>query len=215
MAFLLGGCSVLVAGTMTLANGLDQSTTQSTVSALRAEQVRDIKALQAAGDPMGDYFFALANAEGWIGEGRVADPLVIMDMYSRAADRGSSDAMIALGLMLFDGRGAPQYTKGVYLPREKQDWKRGLELVERGMRHRCSYAQPLYSATTSPGRRCVVYRSPAEWIWPDFRDGRYKGDKINGYVPIIEKNKTLEDEWRDRDVMCKISREVRQTERGC
>lgn len=81
VAFLLGGCSVLVAGTMTLANGLDQSTTQSTVSALRAEQVRDIKALQAAGDPMGDYFFALANAEGWIGEGRVADPLVIMDMY--------------------------------------------------------------------------------------------------------------------------------------
>lgn len=214
-SLFLTGCGAIVSGTISTANSLDQALTRERITKVRAQQIEQIRALQAKGDPMGDYLFALANAEGWIGEDRISDPVAIKNLYEKAAEKGSSDAMIALGLMLFDGRGAPQYTKGVYLPYEQQSWKKGLEWIERGMKIRCSYAQPLYLAISSPGSQCLVYRSPAVWIWPDFRDGRYKRDSNGKHVPIIEKNKELEDYWHTKDAVCNVAPEVLRTRRDC
>ena len=87
----------MVGGTIGLANRADQSSTRARIKALRAKQVEYLQALQAQGDPLGDYLFALANAEGWIGENRITDPVRIRDLYRAAAENGSSDAMIALG----------------------------------------------------------------------------------------------------------------------
>ncbi|MFJ4294388.1 hypothetical protein ACIP1U_32210 [Cupriavidus sp. NPDC089707] len=212
---LLSGCGAIVGGTIATANSLDQAATRKLVAGLRAQQIAQIKSLQAQGDPMGDYLFALANAEGWIGENRISDPMEIKDLYQKAANKGSSDAMIALGLMLFDGRGAPQYAKGIYLPYEQQNWKRGLEWVERGMKIRCSYAQPLYIAITPPGRQCLVYRSPASWIWPAFRDGKYRWSPEGKYVPVIEKNQKLQEDWRAKDAICNATPEMQSTKRDC
>lgn len=213
-AMLQSGCGVLVAGTMTLANHVEQRGTARAIATVRAEQVADIKELQAAGDPMGNYLFAVASAQGWMSKDQISDAASIMEMSQRAADKGASDAMIALGLMLFDGSGAPVDSK-VYLPFELQDWRKGLELVERGMRERCSYALPMYSLVTSPPRRCVVYRSPAIRLWPAFRDGRYIGNRVEGFVPFIQKDKVAESYWREKDAVCQMSEEVRRTQSNC
>ncbi|SPA18615.1 exported hypothetical protein [Cupriavidus taiwanensis] len=212
---LLAGCGAIVSGTTSTANSLDQAATRERITKLRAEQIEQIRSLQAQGDPMGDYLFALANAEGWIGEHRISDPVAIRDLYQKAADNGSSDAMIALGLMLFDGRGAPQYTKGVYLPREQQDMKRGLEWLERGMKSRCSYAQPLYNAMASVNKQCLVFRSPARWVWPAFRDGRTRRNLDGSFTYVLKPDAERERYWREKNAACEASAEVRTTAKDC
>lgn len=212
---LLGGCGAIVGGTIGLANSMDQAATRKRIQALRAEQVAYIRNLQSWGDPFGDYLFALANAEGWIGEKRITDPLAIRDLYQAAADKGSSDAMIALGLMLYDGRGAPQYTKGVYLRKEQQDEKLGLEWIEKGMKIRCSYAQPVYNASASSSQQCIVRRSPAAWIWPDFRDPKTRMNSDGSFTVIRKPDPELEKYWHEKDAMCKASAEVVASKKNC
>lgn len=214
-ATIVSGCGAIVGGTIGLANQADQSSTRKRIDALRAQQVEYIHSLQERGDPFGDYLFALANAEGWIGKDRISDPIKIRDMYQAAADKGSSDAMIALGLMLFDGRGAPQYTEGVYLPPELQNVKQGLEWIEKGMSIRCSYAQPLYNAMASVNRQCIALRSPAYRVWPRFRDGSSRRNSDGSRTYLIEKNAELESYWRRKDATCNASAEVIAANKNC
>lgn len=214
-ATIVSGCGAIVGGTIGLANQVDQSSTRKRIDALRAQQVEYIHSLQERGDPYGDYLFALANAEGWIGKDRISDPIKIRDMYQEAAMKGSSDAMIALGLMLFDGRGAPQYSRDVYLPREQQDIALGLEWVEKGMKIRCSYAQPVYDASATTSRQCVVLRSPASWIWPSFRDGRTRMNPDGTFIFTMEPNPTLQQYWRDKDAACRVSQEFVASKKAC
>lgn len=206
---LLGGCGAIVGGTIDLANRSDQAAARSKHQEVRARQIEYMRTLQAHGDPMGDYLFALANAENWIGANRISDPIAIRDLYKAAAEKGSSDAMIALGLMLFDGRGAPQYADGIYLPREQQDFNMGLKWIEKGMSIRCSYAQPLVNG------QCIAFRSPAGWIWPAFRDGRSRRNADGSFTKILQPDADQARYWQDKDAACEISREVMENKKNC
>lgn len=214
-ATLVAGCSAVVGGTIAFANQADQSSTRKRIDALRAQQVDYIHSLQQSGDPFGDYLFTLANAEGWIGKDRITDPIKIRDMYRAAADKGSSDAMIALGLMLFDGRVAPQYSRDVYLPREHQNLTSGLEWVEKGMKQRCAYAQPVYNASATASRQCIALRSPASWIWPDFRDGRTNMNPDRTFTFVLKPDPALERYWREKDAACRASQEFVTSKSTC
>lgn len=214
-ATLVAGCGAVVGGTIALANQADQSSTRKRIDALRAQQLDYIHSLQQSGDPFGDYLFTLANAEGWIGKDRITDPIKIRDMYRAAADKGSSDAMIALGLMLFDGRGAPQYTDRVHLPLAFQNVTEGLAWIEKGMKIRCSYAQPLYNALATVNRQCIAQRSPAYRVWPYFKNGRSQENPDGSRTYIIEKNASLEAYWREKDKACSASAEVVAAEKNC
>jgi TPR repeat protein len=94
---VLSGC---VTAGIAMAQKLDQSQMHQEATANRKKQVEIIKQRQAKGDPIGDYFYGMANAEGWWPENPITDPLVIKEIYEKAAAKGSSDAMIVLGLML-------------------------------------------------------------------------------------------------------------------
>lgn len=214
-AFLLSACGAMIGGTIDLANRADQSSTRERIKALRAKQVEYLRALQAQGDPLGDYLFALANAEGWIGESRITDPVAIRDLYRAAAEKGSSDAMIALGLMLFDGRATPQNEGGVNLPLALQDVKEGLVWVERGMKTRCAYTNARYDASASVNAQCFVLTSPSRVIWPKFRDGLTRRNTDGTTVTTIKPSVEREAYWRSRDDACKKSEEVVTSQKQC
>lgn len=214
-AFLLSACGAMIGGTIDLANRADQSSTRERIKALRAKQVEYMRALQAQGDPLGDYLFALANAEDWIGENRITDPVAISDLYRAAADRGSSDAMIALGLMLFDGRSTPQNTGGVYLPLSLRDVDRGLAWVEKGMKIRCAYTTARYNASASVNSQCFVLISPAGAVWPKFRDGMRRRNADGSLSVILRPNSEQEGYWRSKDEACERSKEVLASQRLC
>lgn len=214
-AILLSACGAMVGGTIGLANRADQSSTRERIKALRAKQVEYLQALQAQGDPLGDYLFALANAEGWIGENRITDPVRIRDLYRAAAENGSSDAMIALGLMLFDGRAAPQNQGGVYLPLALQDVNEGLVWIERGMTIRCAYTNARYDASASGNAQCFVLTSPSGVIWPKFRDGMTRRNADGSILTVIKPNVERQAYWRGKDEACKKSQAVVTSQKYC
>src|SRR5690606_29974532 len=60
--------------------------------------LKHMKALQAKGDPLGDYYYALANSDGWLRE--VTEPEAITALFEQVAAKGSMDAKILLALQL-------------------------------------------------------------------------------------------------------------------
>jgi TPR repeat protein len=185
---VLSGC---VTAGIAMAQKLDQSQMRREATANRKKQVEIIKALQAKGDPMGDYLYGMANAEGWWPENPITDPLAIKEIYEKAAAKGSSDAMIVLGLMLISTLPAPQMSKIPPLEFKDRDQQKGLELIEKGMNIRCFYIQP--TAIIGAGESsCFAERSPAIWIAPIFRDG----DRF------FEKNQKKANEWYTHDKLC-------------
>jgi TPR repeat protein len=183
---VLSGC---VTGGIAMAQALDRSQMHREATANRKKQVEIIKQLQAKGDPLGDYLYGMANAEGWWPENPIADPLVIKSIYEKAAAKGSSDAMIVLGLMLIQGSAAPSIPK--VPPVWDRDLKKGVELIEKGMGIRCFYIQPT-AVVGAGGRSCFVEISPAIWIAPRFRDGDY----------LFDKDSIKAEEWYNRNNAC-------------
>jgi hypothetical protein len=58
--------------------------------------LQHVKALQAADDPLGDYFYTLGNSDGWIKD--VQGDEAITELLRKAAAKGSMDAKILLAL---------------------------------------------------------------------------------------------------------------------
>lgn len=96
----LSGCGTVVGGTIAAANQIDQSRDQSRMNSLVAQHLDNIKALQAKGDPLGDYLWAEAN-ENKLFENPIQDPQELKALYQIAADKGSIDARIVLGVKRF------------------------------------------------------------------------------------------------------------------
>lgn len=135
----LAGCAVgevVVGGTMRAANQIDAARTHSHGNNLLAKHLQTIKDLQAKGDPLGDYMWVAANARGWVDNPEL-DPEKLRDMYAAAAAKGSSDAMVALGMMYVSGQTTQQSMAGKRLDDSKLDLEKGLRLVEEGTRERC------------------------------------------------------------------------------
>ncbi|CAM2198389.1 Sel1 repeat family protein (plasmid) [Paraburkholderia kururiensis] len=147
---------------------------------------------------MGDYLYALGNAEGWLNE--TADPLKIRDLFNKAAQEGSSDAKIVLGIYYLLGAVPSIYPNSIWLPEAYRNQGVGLQLIRDGMKERCTYAEPVVNAYSDQLR--MRYVSAASRVWPAFRDGRSSVDSAGHVYPVIEKNARLEGEWRELDKRC-------------
>ncbi|NML31738.1 hypothetical protein [Paraburkholderia antibiotica] len=193
---------------MHVANVADQHAAGKRAEKLWDQQLAEMREMQARGDPMGDYLYALGNAQGWITD--TSDPLKIRDLLAKAAQEGSSDAKIVLGIYYFRGVVPSSFVgmRVVWLPDNLVDHQRGLQLIREGMRVRCTYAEPVVSGYSN--RSYLRYVSAADEIWPSFRDGQYRRDAAGNYVTILEKNPRLEKEWHDLDTQCHASGAARE-----
>lgn len=128
-----------------------------------------IEHLRKLGDPQGDYYYALANSDGWIKD--VKDPKAITVLFEQAAAKGSVDAQILLALqeaMSEDRPGKLDYGQG---PRENpQRWESGLAKLLPLLQQQC-YARRL---VIDDGRPRLRHYSIAYKVWPTFRDGYYR-----------------------------------------
>ena len=111
----LGGCSSVVQSTIGTANQIDQSRDRQRLSGLLGEHIRDVKQMQAQGNPMGDYLWAYANENSLIPDAE-KDPERITAMYQAAADKGSVDARVKLAVRRFH--------QGVLLQESKKSLER-------------------------------------------------------------------------------------------
>ena len=128
-----------------------------------------IQTLQAQGDPLGDYFYALANSDGWIKD--VTEPKAITELFERAAARGSMDAKILLALQEAMHEPVPgklDYGQGP--GDDLEQWERGLARLLPLVRQQC-YVRRL---VVDDGRPQVASYSIAYKVWPRFRNGYYR-----------------------------------------
>jgi hypothetical protein len=186
---------------MHVANVADQHAAGKRAEKLWDRQRAEMREMQAQGDPMGDYLYALGNDQGWIQDTR--DPLQIRDLLAKAAQEGSSDAKIVLGIFYYVGAIPVQGSRSIWLPDELIDHQKGLQLIRDGMQVRCTYAEPVVSAYSN--RAYLRYVSAASRIWPYYRDGQYRRDANGNYVTILDKDPRLEKEWHDLDMKCRAS----------
>lgn len=202
----VSGCQVAavpVVTAMHVANVADRHAASKRAEKLWDQQLAEIREMQAQGDPMGDYLYALGNIQGWNRD--TSDPLQIRDLLAKAAREGSSDAMIVLGIFYFSGALPSAYfgKSAIWLPEEQRSVERGLELIRAGMRTRCTYAEPVVDSYSN--RAYLRYVSAASRVWPVFRDGKNGRDASGNFYPIIEKDPRLEAEWHSLDMKCRDS----------
>jgi hypothetical protein len=135
---------------------------------------KHIAALQAKGDPLGDYYYALGNSDGWIKE--VQDPQAITALFEKAAAKGSIDARILLALQEAGNDSKPGQLDVNFAPNEElKGWETGLTKLLPLLQQQC-YVQRLGmgDGILSEARPQVFYYSIAYDIWPTFRDGYYR-----------------------------------------
>jgi hypothetical protein len=101
LILVLSGCSSVVQSTIGAANQMDQSKDRQRLSGLLGDHIREVKQMQAQGNPMGDYLWTYANEKGLIPDAE-KDPERITAMYQAAADKGSADARLRLALRKFN-----------------------------------------------------------------------------------------------------------------
>jgi hypothetical protein len=165
---------------------------------------KHIAALQAKGDPLGDYYYALGNSDGWIKE--VQDPQAITALFEKAAAKGSMDARILLALQEATSEPIPgrlDYSKG---PRENLvAWEAGLTKLLPLLQQQC-YVQRLGmgDGILSEARPQVFYYSIAYDIWPTFRDGHSKYTKTGEWITVVHKNPERQQIWETIDRQCKF-----------
>ena len=161
--------------------------------------VKHMKALQAKGDPLGDYYYALANSDGWLKE--LTDPKAITQLFEQAAAKGSMDAKILLALQLASDDELPgrlDYSHGPSKDLEK--WERGLAQLLPLVRQQCSVRRLVLDM----GKPQVAYYSIAYEIWPIFRDGRHSQNAQGGYDLLVAKNPDRQKVWEAVHRNCPI-----------
>ncbi|NML31736.1 hypothetical protein [Paraburkholderia antibiotica] len=186
---------------MHVANVADQHAAGKRAEKLWDQQLAEMREMQARGDPMGDYLYALGNAQGWIND--TSDPLKIRDLLAKAAQEGSSDAKIVLGIYYAAGAVPGQGARAIWLPEEFRDQGRGLALIREGMQTRCTYAEPVVKAYSN--QTYLRYVSGAARISYLFRDGQNSRDAAGHFYPVVQKDARLAEEWHVLDMACRAS----------
>ena len=151
--------------------------------------IKHMKALQAQGDPLGDYYYALANSDGWLQE--VTDPKAITQLFEQAAAKGSMDAKILLALQIAMDEPIPgQLDDGQGPRRDLEKWERGLAQLLPLLQQQCSARRLVLDM----GKPRVRYYSIAYKVWPIFRDGyyRYNSDGSRTLLRDAERQKVWE-----------------------
>ena len=204
LASLLAGCGTVVGTTINTANKIELSRDHARTNDLVAAHLKWIKELQAKGNPMGDYLWAVANEDGMV-DNPIKDPQIIKQMYTGAAAKGSVDAEILLGQKRFI-EGSPRHFNYGRTPEEiaakEPVWREGLRKLDQATLQRCYYLKPYVFAPHN--RHCLAPRVAADDVWPKFRDGY-----------TYPKDKALRDYWYNKAVACENSPEFQQALRAC
>lgn len=201
----LAGCAVgdaVVGTTIRAANQAESARLRSRGNSLLAKHLSMVDALRAKGDPLGDYLWVLANAAGWVDNPEL-DPEKLLSMYQDAAAKGSADALVAVGKMLFMGSTTPNGTGiGKALPDDRLNMNKGLELIEQGTRERCWYWEPVIQTISS--QNCLRPIIAADMVWPKFRDGF-----------LWPKNEALMNYWRAKSDRCEQDPAYQRAQARC
>lgn len=196
----LGGC---MAPAM-VATSIEKAGYSSDIDNGRATLLHHIKTLQAAGDPLGDYFYALGNSDGWIKD--VQGDEAITELFRKAAAKGSMDAKILLALQKATGEPVPgKLNEGMAPNRDLKLWEAGLAELLPLLQQQC-YVRRLVVGSRDLGtdiRPHVTTYAVAGKIWYYFRDGRHVQDAQGKWVKIVEKDPAREKVWDELDKFCK------------
>lgn len=193
ISLMLGGCMSAAHLAQSLDNQARVSETKQGIALLRAHIAR----LQAAGDPLGDYYYALGNSDGWITD--VSDPKAITQLFEKAAAKGSMDAKILLALQLATGEDRPgQLDDGMVPSRDLAEWEQGLTQLLPLLRQQCSVRR----LVMDDGRARTSYYSVAYKIWPNFRNGYYRYNP-DGSRTLL-KDPARQKVWEDIHRQCPI-----------
>lgn len=205
LVLALTGCALgdaVVGASIGAANRADSAMLRSRGQSLLAKQLLRIEELRAKGDPLGDYLWVVANAEGWVDNPEL-NPEKLFAMYQGAAAKGSSDAMVAAGLMLFRGSATPNATgRNQPLPDAKMDMRKGLDMIEQGTRERCWYWEPIIQ--TLRHQNCLRPSIAADKVWPKFRDGFF-----------WPKDAALMNFWKAKSAQCEEDPAYRRAYASC
>lgn len=198
LVILLSGCMAPAYVAMEIEKaGVDRDSDKG-----RAVLLRHVKALQANGDPLGDYFYALGNSDGWIED--VKDPQAITELFRKAAARGSMDAKILLALQKASSDDKPGDLDSSHGPSSNLvAWEAGLAELLPLLQQQC-YVRRLVigDVTLSTSRRPFVNTySIAFEIWPHFRDGYYRHNS-DGSRTLL-KDPERQKLWEDIDDHCR------------
>jgi hypothetical protein len=207
-SLLLGGCMAPAH----IATELEKSGNDKALKGGMAVLRQHIQTLQDKGDPLGDYFYALGNSDGWIKD--VSDPQAITALFEKAAARGSMDAKILLALQKATSEPMPGQLDEGMGPRENlKAWEAGLAELLPLLQQQC-YARRLVIGN-APGDLLgeqnprVSYYPIAYKIWPTFRDGHHIQDAQKQWKLLIPKNPERQKLWKDLDDRCGWSRTER------
>ena len=239
----LGGCSSVVQSTIGTANQMDQSRDRQKLSGLLGDHIREVKQMQAQGNPMGDYLWAYANENGLIPDAE-KDPERITAMYQAAADKGSADARVKLALRKFrDGALVKESKEGLEMMRrvaidENLPTLAGIEaglkrfeanpqlertpavvdLAEVGRRE-ATWREALVELEQATQKQCY-YLKP--YIFAPTRQNclspRIAADDVwsrfrDGYA--YPKDKALRDRWFDMALACEASPAYQRAAKAC
>ncbi|MBL8389642.1 MAG: hypothetical protein JNK17_15620 [Hydrogenophaga sp.] len=207
-----GALAVLLASTtagcmapVQAVNAIEQSAARHDLDQGIAVLRAHIRTLQDKGDPLGDYFYALGNSDGWITD--VTDPKAITALFEKAAARGSMDAKILLALQVAMNQTIPGQLDRYKVPsRDLTQWEQGLARLLPLLQQQCNVRRLVIDM----GKPRVKYYSIAYEVWPVFRDGYYRynsdGSRTLLRDPVRQKAwesldnqcPTPQEEWLDR-----------------
>ncbi len=204
-ACLLGGCMVPAM----VATSIESAGYSSDIDKGRAVLLHHVKTLQAAGDPLGDYFYALGNSDGWIKD--VQGDEAITELFRQAAVKGSIDARILLALQKATGEPVPgKLNEGMVPNKDLRLWEAGLAELQPLLQQQC-YVRRLVVGSRDLGtdlRPHVTTYAVAYKIWPEFRDGHYVQDAQRKWVTVLEKDPERQRLWQALEDSCKQPAEL-------
>lgn len=189
---MLVACTACVPLVITQVNRASNERATERRKILLDEHLKLIERLRTEGDPMGEYLWVRANADRLISN-PIGDPLLLKDMYEKAAEKGSIDAQQVLGLMLFSGSSTPSgfCTDCSVLKRENRNPELGLKLIEKAMEKQCFYWSVEIDGMTN--QQCLTPVVAAIDIWPNFRDGT-----------VVPQNTEQAERWRKMTTDCQM-----------
>lgn len=189
-----------------VATSIEKSGYSSDIDKGRAVLLHHVKTLQAAGDPLGDYFYALGNSDGWIKD--VQGDEAITELFRQAAAKGSMDAKILLALQKATSRPVPGKLDEGMSPRGNViTWEAGLAELLPLLQQQC-YVRRLVVGSRDLGtemRPQVTTYAVAYKIWPEFRDGYYRHNQ-DGTRTLL-KDPVRQKLWQSLDDNCKLPAE--------
>ncbi len=153
--------------------------------------------LRAKGDPLGDYYYALANSDGWLQD--VKEPEAITQLFRDAAAKGSMDAKILLARQKAFGSDRPGKLDIALRANSVEQWNAGLAELKPLLQQQCFVRR----LTLDMGVPSVTSYSIAGDIWPKLRDGLYRFGPGGNTVRFIEPNPEGATEWKALDFGCK------------